>query len=299
VTQPFNQRIGIRVTNAQTDMPLKDMKVSFSLPQMGASAAFSDSTVSKTVETNADGLAQVDLGNANTIAGTYFVITQIVGQNQNIKFVLTNRPADVYTMKITGGTNQKTNINTPFEKPLTLTLTDVYNNVIEGAYVNFFNYPSNNNIFSPNAIWTDSSALNIRYIKTDANGIARIYVKANQYDGTYSSVFASCSGRVVYYNLTNIDPLKTNISTIDDSFSWILSPNPSTGIITVENNSLSETIKVCNVYDITGILRGHFENGNSKPILTFDLHHLENGYYMIELTTEKKKIYKKVIIQKQ
>jgi PKD domain/Secretion system C-terminal sorting domain/FG-GAP-like repeat/FG-GAP repeat len=296
VTQSFNQRIDVRVTNAQTSTPIKEIKVSFSLPTTGASATFSDRSTLKIVETNAEGFAQVDLGNANTIAGTYFVTVQIAGQNQSVKFTLTNKPADAYTLTITEGSNQRTNVNTPFDKPLTLKLADIYNNVIEGVYVNFFNFPSNNSNLSPNAIWTDSSALNGRFVKTDADGIARIHVKANQFDGTYTSVFASYRGQVVYYNLTNIDPLKTAIETIDDANTWTLSPNPSAGWIRIENSNAA--LKSYKVYDITGVQRGAFQGNTGEPILTLDLHYLDNGYYIIELVTEKKKIYRKVIIQK-
>lgn len=298
VMRSFNQRIGIRVTNTQTDIPLAGVKVSFSLPKNGASAMFSDSTIFRTVETNTEGIAQIDLGIANKMAGSYFLVAQVIGRTESIRFVLKNKPEDVFNLKITQGSNQKTNINTPFEKPLALAITDIYNNAIEGEYVNFFNYPLNNNSFSPNAIWIDSSTLNIRYIKTDNNGIARIYAKANQFDGTYSSVFASYKGFVVNYNLTNVDSLKTSIPKIEESSSWILFPNPSKGIITVKNNDLSETIQAYNVYDITGVVKSSLKNGNDKPITTIDLHCLENGYYIIELITERRKIYKKIILQR-
>lgn len=298
VTQSFNQRIGIKVTNATTGIPLKDVKVSFSLPLSGASAMFSENTTLKTVETNADGIAQVDLGNANSIAGNYFVTVQVVGQNQTIKFILTNKPSDVSTMKITEGSNQKTNINMPFEKPLTLKLSDTYNNPIEGEIIKFSNYPSNNSALSPNAIWVDSSSLNIRYTKTDSNGIGSIRVKANQYDGTYVSVYAAHNSQIVYYSLTNIDPLKTAITTIEDSSSWLLSPNPTSGIVTIKNSSPSVGFKNCKVYDSAGIVRGSFQNLDNQPIMAIDLRYLESGYYIIELTTEKIKTHKKIVIQR-
>lgn len=72
-------------------------------------------------------------------------------------------------------------------------------------------------------------------------------------------------------------------------------PNPSTGIYTLEFNNTTPQIKVC-VLDVYGnrFLVKEYQNQKSS---TVDLTNYSKGIYFIEITSDKERVVKKIILQ--
>jgi hypothetical protein len=174
--------VPLQVTVVQDGTPLNGAIVNFTAPSTGASAVLSATTA----VTNTSGVASVN-ATANGVAGSYAVTASYKGIT--VSFSLTNNTAGSVTA--TGGTPQYTLINSPFSKPLEVTVRDSAGNLAYGVRVTFTAPTSGASLaFPPSPV------------VTDASGVARISAFANATVGSYT-VTASAGGQSASFSLSN------------------------------------------------------------------------------------------------
>ena len=158
--------VPLQVTVVQDGTPLNGAIVNFTAPSTGASAVLSTTAA----VTNTAGVASVN-ATANGVAGSYAVTASYKGIT--VSFSLTNNTAGSVTA--TGGTPQYTLINSPFSKPLEVTVRDSAGNPANGVKVTFTAPTSGAGLaFPPSPV------------VTDASGIARVFTFANATVGSYT-----------------------------------------------------------------------------------------------------------------
>ena len=106
------------------------------------------------------------------------------------------------------------------------------------------------------------------------------------------SITATAIGKTTKCNLIVIDTLTTNHKLEKENLLSFY-PNPSNGIITVENGTEYFNFKI---YDLAGILVHNEFNIVGKQI--FDLNHLSNGMYILNIWNEKEVITVTLIMNK-
>ncbi len=143
-----------------------------------------------TSTTNANGLASVNV-TANGKAGSFQVTASAVGPSA--QFTLTNTAGAATSITTSGGSSPQTAvINTQFQQPLTVLVTDAGSNPVQGVTVT---YVANGT--AANASLSASSAV------TDINGLAHVIATAN---GTASAVPYTVTATAVgsvNFSLTN------------------------------------------------------------------------------------------------
>jgi hypothetical protein len=158
---------------------LSGVTVTFSAPASGAAATFSPSA---TVQTNAQGVASVNVS-ANTVSGGYDVSASVAGVSAPATFLLENLAGNAASIAPTAGTGQTTAIDTAFPTPLAATVKDAHGNLVPGATVTF-SAPAN----GAAATFTPAAS-----VETNAQGIATVTATANASLGGYN-VTASVGG---------------------------------------------------------------------------------------------------------
>jgi hypothetical protein len=93
------------------------------------------------------------------------------------------------------------------------------------------------------------------------------------------------SHRKFYYETVTAP---NSISATSKALQFVVSPNPSNGIFTIEGTTLATV----NIYDITGKQQGHTKSGN-----TIDISALPNGMYWLQITDDNKTIGVQQIIK--
>jgi predicted outer membrane repeat protein len=156
----------------------------------GASAALgSGTTIFLTNQSDYD----LD-ASANTTAGSYTLTVESRAGSSILG--LSNTPDVPFSITVSGGDQQSTLVNTTFDDPLLVTVTDQYGNPVAGVSV----------IFTGSGGDADASFSDGGVVSTDDNGQAWVFATANDVAGTYS-VTASAEGvnSVAVFLLTNRD----------------------------------------------------------------------------------------------
>jgi 5-hydroxyisourate hydrolase-like protein (transthyretin family) len=194
------------VTDAGNN-PLNGVTVTFTAPVSGASGTFAGGT--NTAITNAQGLATAVIFTANTTAGGPYIVTPSVsGVATPANFSLTNLAGAPASIAATAGTPQSANINTAFTTPLRATVTDSFNNPVNGATVTFS---------APASGASGTFAGGVNTATTNAQGVAAAPVfTANGTAGGPYTVAASVSGVATpaNFSLTNVASAPANIQLV-------------------------------------------------------------------------------------
>ncbi len=85
---------------------------------------------------------------------------------------------------------------------------------------------------------------------------------------------------------------------ITPALSMQLYPNPSNGIVNLSIEHLDETEASIQLYNLEGRLIEQWMLEANTPFIQLDVQHLENAYYLLELTSAKERVVKRLIIQK-
>ncbi|MDY6784628.1 MAG: CHAT domain-containing protein [Cyanobacteriota bacterium] len=184
----FASNLQVQLTENFALKPLEGSNITFTLPTSGASGTFSPSN---TAITDGDGIATADGLTANIIAGSYQAIASVAGLEPAI-FNLTNAPDVPNAIAIAGGNNQTTLVNTVFNHPLRVRVSDRFGNPIPNATL-YFSAPvtgASGRFSNPN-------------LTTDANGIAITDFTANAIAGRYQISVKGDVLPLAFFELTN------------------------------------------------------------------------------------------------
>ncbi|MDH5606059.1 MAG: hypothetical protein OEY93_04160, partial [Anaerolineae bacterium] len=184
----------------QFGQPMPGVLVSFTAPSSGASGTFADSnTYQTTVITDEYGYGFTTTSGftANNISGTYFVDATVDGITSPAQFELTNLPEN-RVINVISGNEQKTFTEVTFFNPLSVIVTDVAGNPLEGETV-VFTAPGT----GASGTFADTNT-NTTSAVTGADGIATAAnFTANTVEGIYN-VEASALDLVTSFQLNNI-----------------------------------------------------------------------------------------------
>jgi len=195
VGQPFAHPLSVTVVDTDGDA-VPGVSVTFTAPGAGASAVLNPAAP---VTTDANGVATVD-ATANTVAGEYSVSATVAGVATPATFDLTNTAGTASKVKpgVNGslaqsGSPQSATVATEFTLPLTVLVTDQFDNPVSGASVTFTVPASGAGANLSNGTPT-----------TNASGIAAVTATANNIAGVYN-IPATVSGgtQTTTFNLTN------------------------------------------------------------------------------------------------
>ncbi len=189
VNTTFTTPLGVTVNDAGNN-PIGGITVTFSAPGSGASATFASGVAANT---DASGYAQID-AIANSVAGNYIITASVAGATATASFALTNTAGPASLVLPSSGTPQSAVVTLPFALPLTVEVTDSYNNPKSGITVSF-------SAPSTGASATLSPGTSV---VTGSNGLAQVNGTANGIVGSYQ-VTAGGSGLATQavFNLTN------------------------------------------------------------------------------------------------
>jgi hypothetical protein len=190
----FSLPLTVLVTD-QFDNPVSGATVTFTPPASGASAGLS----SNTPTTNASGVAAVT-ATANNIAGLFHVPATVAGGTQTTTFDLTSTAGPASKVKpgvdnnpASSGTPQSAIVTEAFALPLTVLVTDAFDNPVSGATVSFAPPQT-----GASALLSNNSAA------TNANGVASVTATANSQTGLYHIPATVVDGtQSLTFDLTN------------------------------------------------------------------------------------------------
>lgn len=209
VNTAFPTPLGLRVLDGAGN-GVSGTQVTFTAPATGASAIFSangSSGSTLAVLTDANGDASVAT-KANTIAGAYTISVQVSGLPTPQIFHLTNTAGTPTNVTIptdgSGGDGQSTTVDTPFPKPLVVTVSDAFGNAVAATQVSFAVAPAANGA---------GATLSSPQAATGADGRATINARANTVAGSYT-VNASIAGvaSTAAFSLTNTAGSQATVS---------------------------------------------------------------------------------------
>jgi hypothetical protein len=184
---------GVRVT--ANDPGLSDFTggILSLLPTTAANGATANLRSGRTITMNAGNYCDL-AASANTTAGSYTLTVESGAGSTTLQ--LTNRAGVPYNITVSGGDNQTTAVNSTFDSPLLVTVTDQYGNAVAGVTVTFTG--SGN---GADAGFSDGGV-----VRTDDNGQASVFATANDVAGSYT-VTASVEGvdTAAAFFLTNSD----------------------------------------------------------------------------------------------
>ena len=183
--------------------PVPGAVVTFTAPASGASGIFSNTTLTITGTTDANGqLSEAFTGTAQ--AGSYLVTASTTGVKTPATFSLTNTASIPASIVAASGTPQSATVNTAYASPFVVTVDDANNNPVAGVKVTF-TAPSSgaSGLFSNST--TTISAL------TNSSGQVAETFTANTTSGGFS-VTASVGGvsTPATFSLTNIGDVATH-----------------------------------------------------------------------------------------
>ncbi len=177
--------------------PVSGVSVTFTAPASGASGAFSNSTNTITVTTNASGVASAPFTANSTVGGAYTVTAAVAGLT-TVNFSLTNTAGAPTSMAANPGTTpQSAAVGTAFANPLAVTVKDAGNNPVSGVSVTF-------TALASGASGTFSNSTNTIAVTTNAFGVASAPFTASSTAGGPYAVTAAATGlTTVNFSLTN------------------------------------------------------------------------------------------------
>ena len=187
VGTPYLQPLAVHVQD-ESGNAVPDATVRYQAPAAGASAALSELTAT----TDALGNAQVS-ATANTVAGAFVTTATVDGAMASVQFSMENLAGAAAHLTVAGQSSpQATLVGTLFAHPLTVAVSDQFDNPVQGALV----------AFTPPLL--GASALTFLPVAaTDASGVASVTATANGIAGTYDLV-ASALGANAHFALENL-----------------------------------------------------------------------------------------------
>ena len=202
VTNTFAAPLVVLVKD-NTNNPVPNATVTFSLPLSGASGSFGGIN---TAVTNGAGIATSAVLTAGTVAGTYNITANLNGLTP-ASFTLTNKPGDPSNISVVSGSGQQTTILSAFGSPLKALVTDANSNVISGATVTFAGPVNGASVTFAGGVTT---------AVTDAAGVATsAAISANAKSGGVYNVSATVAGiSTSAFGLTNIVGAPAAISAV-------------------------------------------------------------------------------------
>lgn len=171
VAQGYAESLMVRVEDADGNA-VPGATVSFTAPSNGASAQLSASALAS----NGSGLVKVD-ATANTRAGAFNVIAEVIGGQAPVSFALRNIAAAASAIHAAPtSTQQAAAADTRYPHPLEATVVDLYGNPVPNVSVTFS---------TPNE--GSSATLDASQAHTDENGHVSIGATANTKRGSFSA----------------------------------------------------------------------------------------------------------------
>jgi protocatechuate 3,4-dioxygenase beta subunit len=202
--------------------------VTFTVPNSGASGAFSGST-NATATTDSSGIATSPTLKANTTSGTFFAQASVSGVASTANYTLTNTPDTPVSISIFQGTPQYAVIGKSFAVPLVAQVKDVYGNPVSGAAVAFLAPTVGSTATFP-------GPTNTTTVTTDSAGKATApTLTANSVPGSYTLTASITTGSYVDFNLSN-SPLPYSIAAQGGS-------TQSTQVLTAFGTALQVIVK--------------------------------------------------------
>ncbi len=197
INTAFVNALAVTVKDAGNN-PVAGVNITFTAPGSGASGAFSNSTATITIATNASGVASAAF-TANATAGGPYSVTAAATGLTTLNFSLTNLAGAAAAMTANAGTSpQSATINTAFANALAVTVKDAGNNPVAGVNITFTAPGSG-------ASGKFSNLTTTITIPTNAAGVASAPFTANATAGGPYSVTAAATGlTTLNFSLTNL-----------------------------------------------------------------------------------------------
>ncbi|KAM3114576.1 beta strand repeat-containing protein [Phormidesmis sp. 146-33] len=204
VNTPFNNALQAIVRD-EFGNPVNDVAVTLSLPTVGASGRLTGEVTTLTTRTDETGQVRIPI-QANTIAGTFTATASVSGLT-SANFSLTNQPDRPASVTASGGTPQNATIRQAFSNPLQATVSDRFGNPIPSVTVTF-QVPTQGPTGRFTGNFTTLSSA------TDAAGIARVTIVANDKKGSFTGTAATEGvDTITRFRLTNDSVFKLDEET--------------------------------------------------------------------------------------
>ncbi len=240
INSAFANALAVTVKDAGSN-PVSGVNVTFTAPGSGASGAFSNSTATITVATNASGVASAPF-TANATAGGPYNVTAAATGLATVNFSLTNTAGAASSMTANVGTTpQSATINTAFANALAVTVKDAGSNPVSGVNVTFTAPGS-----GASGKFSNNTATII--VATNASGVASAPFTANATAGGPYTVTAAATG------LTTVNFSLTNTAGAASSMTANAGTTPQSATInTAFANALAVTVKDASSNPISGV----------------------------------------------
>ena len=240
VTTAFAQPLQATAVALDPGVSTGNIQVIFTAPAGGASGTFAPSgTTSATVTTSATGVATAPAFTANTAAGSYTVMANILaGGGVPARFDLTNTAGTAASITAISGNGGSAVLGSAFAAPLRVRAFDVEGNAAPNATVTF-TPPTGTNVPTVTFPFGNPTAT------TDASGYASVIATASGIPGTLTvTAIVPGASTPASFGLTNIAAAGTLTLT---GFS------PPTGPIT---GGTAVTLHGTNLGSVTGVSFG-------------------------------------------
>ncbi|HVI10697.1 MAG TPA: hypothetical protein VND65_20575 [Candidatus Binatia bacterium] len=199
--------------------PVSGATVTFTAPNVGASASFGASGNTATVTTGTNGIAVSPAVTAGTAVGSYTVTAAVSGVTSPANFTLTNNVGPGGAVTATSGSPQYAVTGAAFAKTLQASLNDQFGNPISGAQITFTANPVNG------ASGTFAGGSTTNSATTDVNGLATSTVfSANGTSGCYTISATSSGAASATFSMNNVQPAlsatagTTQTATVNQAF---------------------------------------------------------------------------------
>ena len=207
VSTAFANALAVTVKNG-SNVGVPGINVTFTAPGTGASGAFSNSTNTIVVATNASGVASAPF-TANATVGGPYTVTATASGVANVTFSLTNTAGNPTSATANAGTTpQSATVGTAFGTALAVTVMDSGSNPVSGANV-VFTAPGSG------ASATFSNLTNTITVPTNASGVASAPVSANATAGSYNVTATVSTLPPVNFALTNLSQSANSVPALD------------------------------------------------------------------------------------
>jgi hypothetical protein len=173
VNTAFGNVLQVQLKNS-SNVAVSGATVTFSKPAVGASATL----VPASGVTDGSGVVFVN-ATANAIAGAYQLLVSAPGTTPTVIKLSNSAPAGAATaLAVAVSTPQYAYVTKPYSAPITIHVTDFFNNPVQGAIVNFQ--------ITPDPVTGATATFSALTATTNALGDAQVTATANGFVGQYS-----------------------------------------------------------------------------------------------------------------
>ena len=207
VMTPFDLPLVVQITDAYNN-PVSGAAITFEAPSSGPSATFDGGVTTIVVNTDADGIAQVDATANDQAGGPYQITASGVGLSTEAVFNLTNTALAPPNGNTTSGNGQTTTTQSQFNCMLQIQVTSSDTMMpLSGVSIDFVAPTS-----GPSATLSDSSMSGKTTLTetTDSDGKAGVMAMANGIPGSYQ-ITAGVTGSgtpLATFDLMNLAPME-------------------------------------------------------------------------------------------